>query len=928
MSFSIGSLTASLGIDTAGLERAAAKMNEFQRKIDASAKKVNASLRSTGESMKQVGKSATRNITVPMTLAATAAVKLFSDYEASISKVVGLVGVAAETTDKWAKDILKIAPQVAKAPAELADALFFVTSAGIRGAEAMDVLTISAKASAAGLGETKVVADLVTSAMNAYGPALLDAQKATDILVATVKEGKAPAAELAASMGQVLPIASAMSVSFDEVGAAIAAMTRTGTNAATASTQLRQILNSILKPAKASEEAMRAMGTSSTQLRKTIREDGLLKALLDINTLTKKFGEETVAKVFPNIRALSGVLDLMGKNVADNVKIFDSLEDSTGSLDMALAAASETFKFQFNQAVVSGKVALTVLGESIAKALLPLLQKLIGWLTRLAQWFNDLTESQKKWILGIGLVVAAFGPLLVVLGFLVGNVLPGLITVTVAAAKAFTFLKLAIIANPLGAMLTALATLIALYIAFKGKADKATESQKNLNKELKNTEQIANRGKINKFLKEIGVLQNKLITAPTGITFEVESIDTSALNKVTENISKLPLSYLEGIQSLISEEIIEVKRQLENFKPSGETLIDQSELGAITTNISTLQTVLKKVNAELERASKIKPFEDGEKGLIPPAITEALAFFAAGQERIIKLQQAFRDSFDITGAKITLYEESIVSLIDAGVDPLSQSIQILAGRLDLLNFSKDLVPLKSMETNLKRVMGVAEQMRNFSSAKGLGLINSDELFESSKSLELVTNELKAMPHIAIAAGNAMAELTDPTLLQTFGGIATDIFSGMSNVIADSLNSTESIFKAFGKSFINVIKGMIIKLIAATIAALALVTVLSFIPGFGGTGAFTGIKAATTFGKKFTAALGSVGLAEGGIVPPGFPNDSFNARLTSNEAVIPLDRLPQLMGMSNNREKQQVVFRIDGKDLVGIMETQSTLNQAF
>jgi TP901 family phage tail tape measure protein len=43
-----------------------------------------------------------------------------------------------------------------------------------------------------------------------------------------------------------LPLASAMGVDFNEVGAAFAAMSRTGTNAATSGTQLRQILSSLL----------------------------------------------------------------------------------------------------------------------------------------------------------------------------------------------------------------------------------------------------------------------------------------------------------------------------------------------------------------------------------------------------------------------------------------------------------------------------------------------------------------------------------------------------------------------------------------------------------------------------------------------------------------------------------------------------------
>ena len=209
----IGSLIATLGVDTRGVDIAQGRMRAFET------------------SLKQFGRSMNRYVTLPMVLAGAAALKMFSDYEASMTKIIGLVGVGRDVVEGWNTTVLQMAGPVAQAPAKLADALFFVTSAGIRGAEAMEVLEMSAKAATAGLGETKAVADLVTSAMNAYGIENLNAAQATDVLVAAVREGKAEADALATSMGMVLPIASNMGVTFDQVGAAVAAMTRTGTNA-------------------------------------------------------------------------------------------------------------------------------------------------------------------------------------------------------------------------------------------------------------------------------------------------------------------------------------------------------------------------------------------------------------------------------------------------------------------------------------------------------------------------------------------------------------------------------------------------------------------------------------------------------------------------------------------------------------------------
>ena len=86
--------------------------------------------------------------------------------------------------------VLDLAGETARAPGELADAMFFIQSAGLRGAAAMETLEASAKAAAVGLGDTSTIADLATSALNAYGAENLSATAATDVLAAAVREGE------------------------------------------------------------------------------------------------------------------------------------------------------------------------------------------------------------------------------------------------------------------------------------------------------------------------------------------------------------------------------------------------------------------------------------------------------------------------------------------------------------------------------------------------------------------------------------------------------------------------------------------------------------------------------------------------------------------------------------------------------------------
>jgi len=365
---------------------------------------------SLGTKFENVGRDLSLRVTAPIVAAGAAITKVSADFETSLSKIVGLVGVSREQVNEWKQDILVLAKETAKAPGELADAMFFVTSAGLKGQEALDALEVSAKAAAAGLGETKVVADLVTSAMNAYGADVLSAGKATDILVATVREGKAEAPELAAAMGQVLPVSSAMGVSFDQVGAAIAGMTRTGTNAATASTQLRQILVSILKPSSQARDTLESLGLSASGLRSQIREKGLLTTL---QTLVDAFGdnEEASAQVFGNVRALAGVMDLLGGNAEGNVAIFDALKDSTGALDDAFGAASETAGFKMQQALTTLKTIMIELGDTLLPMVASAAEKLSVVLDKLGVVFKYIPGPIKQIIILLAGFLAIFGPI-------------------------------------------------------------------------------------------------------------------------------------------------------------------------------------------------------------------------------------------------------------------------------------------------------------------------------------------------------------------------------------------------------------------------------------------------------------------------------------------------------------------------------------
>lgn len=307
-----------------------------------------------------------------LTAALKASVTSFQQFQESMQHAVGLAGVAQTEIGKFSDEILKLAPAVGKTPQELAEGFYFIASSGIAASQAMGVLTQAAKASAAGLGETKTVADAITSVMNAYGAANVSAAKATDILVATVREGKGEAADFAPVIGNVAALASQLGVSFDEVGAALASQTRLGTDAETAAIQLQRVLSSLVKVTPAQGKAFHSVGLDADKLRKKLgTEGGLLKVLTDVQDAFQtgaKGGGNTpaLAKAFGDERAIRGVLNLVGKQAEQTAGVFQRVKNSAGSTETALKAVSKTAAQQFRKFQASAEVAKISLGALFA----------------------------------------------------------------------------------------------------------------------------------------------------------------------------------------------------------------------------------------------------------------------------------------------------------------------------------------------------------------------------------------------------------------------------------------------------------------------------------------------------------------------------------------------------------------------------------
>jgi TP901 family phage tail tape measure protein len=555
-------------------------------------------------------------------------------YQKTMAEIVGLTGTSTQAVGQLSQQVLQLAGPVAKAPQELADALYFVLSSGVDAAHAMDVLTASAKASAAGLGETKTVADLVTSVMNAYGQANISASHATDILTQAVKDGKGEPDQYAAALGRVLPIASAAGVNFEQVAASIATMTRTGLDANEATTALRGIIGSLEAPVAKTRSALHDMGLSADDVRASIRDKGLLDTLQML--MEKSHGNlDIMSKLVPNIRALTGVLSTAGSQSQAYAEILGHMNNAQGATDRAFQEATKTLDFQekalaaagdairieigsvFLPYLATGAKAAAEFAQSLVGHVGPAIEDMIGTLGKIANVitpvlipaFSGLTVATIAY--GVASGAAAIGGI-GNLGAAIGLVTQRVIANTIAMAAAVA--PYALIAITVGAAVYALQQSEAQINAQTEAILKNNQAWIAANDALARYAATTGEAKaaLDPYAATISVLQDQLKAEYNAL--ELANSSTRASTQQREDLrakiqqTELALSQVSAAYGTEEQALYRV--QAAGLSATAQTQTQTSALAANTTQTQLTEEELKKLAKELE-----KTYQDGTKAV-------------------------------------------------------------------------------------------------------------------------------------------------------------------------------------------------------------------------------------------------------------------------------------------------------------------------
>jgi TP901 family phage tail tape measure protein len=333
-----------------------------------------------------------------------ASVREASKFESAIAKVEGLVGVTGQELDDMAAAARRFGIETGKGGQEAAEALFVIASSGLRGADAMEALELSLKASTAGLGETEAIARAVSGALNAYGTDVIDAATATDVIVATARAGNFETSQFAAAIGRVLPFAKQAGSSLEDMGGAVALLTRTNTDAAQSVTQVSALFRAFVVPTEEAKKALDNVGLSAADMRDAIANQGLPAAL---DMLDEKLGgnREQLGRLLGSSEAASAAFQILDADSKTIAETFGVVNDAAGITQEAFEVVEDTAANRLAVAMATARDSLIEIGDAILTMVSPRLEEFSGWMEEnrepIEQGFIAIFESIDKIVGGI-----------------------------------------------------------------------------------------------------------------------------------------------------------------------------------------------------------------------------------------------------------------------------------------------------------------------------------------------------------------------------------------------------------------------------------------------------------------------------------------------------------------------------------------------
>lgn len=370
------------------------------------------------DGMKSTGKKMTAGITVPVVGMIGAIAKIGSEFEASMSKVAAVSGATGEEFEQLEERARELGSSTSFSATEAANGLEYMALAGWETEKMLSGLEPILHLAEAGALELGRASDLVTDSMAALGLEVDELEDYLDKVAQTARRSNTDIDEFMDAMVVAGGTFSRFNVPLEEANAFLGVLANRGTKGTEAGTALNAIMDRLTSGTGQAAKALDDLGLSAFDSEGNFK--GMEVVLMEVEEALSGLTEEEKAHYQSMIAGLNH-----GKSFE---KLMQGLNDEYGDLkkevegaDGALGEMRDTMKDNLQGSFENMKSALEEVAISFYDLGSGPLRTLVDRLTDLFTWFGKLSDETKQWIAVAGLIAAAIGPVLWILGSIVSS---------------------------------------------------------------------------------------------------------------------------------------------------------------------------------------------------------------------------------------------------------------------------------------------------------------------------------------------------------------------------------------------------------------------------------------------------------------------------------------------------------------------------
>ena len=261
-------------------------------------------------------------------------------FETALAEVSTLVDTTRVDMSLLSDEIINLSTKVPRTAIDLSKGLYQTISAGVTDAsESMKLLTIASKAAVGGITDTNTAVDAITTVMNSYGQSVDEANNISDTFFTTIREGKTTFPELAQGIGTVSSSAALAGVSFDELGASIATITKGGIDTMTTVTALNRLFLTIAAPTDKIRKTTNALGIEFSAA--ALRSKGFAQFMKELTAALEK-DENAIFELGLDMRAFRALAILGGTGAEEFSRQIENMTNKGGAAESAFEKLNDT----------------------------------------------------------------------------------------------------------------------------------------------------------------------------------------------------------------------------------------------------------------------------------------------------------------------------------------------------------------------------------------------------------------------------------------------------------------------------------------------------------------------------------------------------------------------------------------------------------